>query len=186
MSGVILPRPADREAVLGFWVSLTLLTGGALAALLSVVGWVFYATGLAVGALAVGALIAGLAKERFVHKVYLLWNRAARGYARLAREALLAIWYYTLFAAVARTGGSTLEKEGSGWSLRKTSSVSAYADLGGAHTDGARAGTLREYYAWAARSGRLWLLFLLPLRLLLMALDPKGSRAAPSDIYTLY
>lgn len=186
MSGVILPRPADREAVVGFWVSLTLLTGGALLALLAVVGWLSYLTALILSALAVAALIAGLARERLIHKVYLLWNRVARGYARRAREAVLAIWYYTVFAAVARTGGSTLEKEGLGWSLRKTLSVPAYADPGGAPTGRAPTGTLRDYCAWAARSRRLWLLFLLPLFLLLMALDPKGSRAAPSDIYTLY
>ena len=62
----------------------------------------------------------------------------------------------------------------------------AYTSLGGAPAAGPPAGTLRDYCTWAARSRHFWLLFLLPLFWLLVALDPKGSRAAASDIYTLY
>ena len=186
MNGVILPDPADREAVVGFWVSITLLTGGALLALLAIVGWWSTATALAVSVIVVGALIVGLPRERLIHRVYLLWNRAARGYAGRAREVVLAIWYYTVFATVARTGGSTLKKEGSDWLQRETLSASAYANLGGSQTDSSPAGTLRDYTRWAARSGRLWLVLLIPLFSLLALLDPKGTRAAASDIYTLY
>ena len=183
---VILPHPADREAVVGFWVSLTLLTGAMIVALLAVFGSLSGLTALIVSVLGLGSLIAGLSRERWIHRVYMLWNRVARKYARRASQAVLAIWYYSVFAIVSRAGGSTLEKAGSDWLQRETLQAQAYAGLGGAQPNGPPAGTLRDYCAWALRSRQLWLLFLLPLFLLLVALDPKGSRAAASDIYTLY
>jgi len=186
MSGVTLPNPADREAVVGFWVSITLLAGGAMLALLAIVGWWSIATVLAVVVIVAGCLIIGLPRERSIHRVYLLWNRAARGYAERARAVVLAIWYYVVFATMARTGGSNFQKQGSDWLQRETLSAKAYANLGGSETGDVQAGTLRDYRRWAARSGRLWLVFLIPLFSLLVLLDPKGARAAASDIYTLY
>ncbi len=91
-----------------------------------------------------------------------------------------------MFAAVARAGGSSLEAGGPDWLRRRTVSAPEYTNLGGTRTGSVATGTLRDYFAWAARSRRFWLLFLFPLFLILRALDPSGSRAAPSDIYTLY
>jgi hypothetical protein len=186
MSGVMLPNPADREAVVGFWLSVVLLMAGALLAVLAVVGWWSTLTALAVLAIAAVGLIVGLRRERSVHRFYLLWNRAARLYAERARAVVLGLWYYIVFAPLGRAGGSALRKQGSDWLRRETLSAEAYPNLGGPHTDGAPAGTLRDYIGWAARSGRLWLVFLIPLFWLLVLVDPKGARAAATDIYTLY
>ena len=182
-----LPRSIDREALIGFWVSASLLPAGAFGLLLFAVGLAgpLVSCVLAAG-IAAGFLVVGHFRERSVEAAYLRWNRWARGYARRAAPAIMAIWYWTVVSLVARVGEGRLDLRGSGWSERETLSALAYADPGGAATNRDASGGTRDFVSWALRSGRAWTLVLLPLFWLLQGLDTRKGGASETNIYTLY
>lgn len=187
MINVNLPQRPDREALLAFWASASLLIG-------LTVGVVAFLTGVtsATGSLLLATGAAGLAflarrsKERTLDLAYKRWNKATRGYAGWARKTVTAIWYWTVITAVGRTGGESLKRAASPWRSRGTLPDRAYGDPGGSTTGRDAVGGLRDFTGWAARSGRAWALFLLPMLAVLRALDTRGSKSSAPDIYTLY
>ena len=187
MFNATLPRPADREALIGFWAAISLLAGGGLGLMLLVSGIVGPLVSLLLGGAAVVALLTvGHLRERSVERLYLRWNRWARGYSRRAAPIILAIWYWTVFSLVGRIGEGRMDLRGTPWSDRDTLSALAYADPGGAPTDRDASGGVRDFVGWALRSGHAWSLVLLPLFALLQGLDTQKSATGDSNIYTLY
>lgn len=184
---IMLPPLPDREALLGFRVSLSVLAGVGVG-----VGALLSGQGTPVGALALSlgtaVLLFGMSRsrERAVERVYVRWNRATRIYAEHSRRWIAALWYWSVFTVVSRTGGNGLVLGESDWRPRDTLSGRAYADPGGAPTDLEGTGGLRDLARWAVRTGRPWTLVLAPLFGLLRALETRAGGKPPADIYTLY
>ncbi len=187
MTYVNLPRERDREALLAFLASVSLLVG-------LIVGLALFLTGLAsvAGSLAAGAGAAGLgflacrARERSLELSYKRWNKAAGLYADWARKAVTGIWYWTVFTAVGATVGGGLRRVASPWRSRVTQPDQSYGDPGGFISGRVARGGLRDFVAWALRSGRAWTLLLLPMLVTLRALGTNGSTSSAPDMYTLY
>lgn len=182
-----LPRRPEREDLLGFWVGMSLVCGtllGLAPVLLGLAGgWV----GAGVGAAAFGVLLAvGHRRERAVDRAYGGWDRAARAYTRRARGAVVAIWYWTVIALVARTGLRGLALEESPWSPRGTLPPDGYDDQGDGSGPASGGRTSRGVVGWAMGSGRGWTVVLVPFLAILRALEFEGRRTVASDIYTLY
>jgi hypothetical protein len=183
---IILPSLPDREALLGFRVSLALL-GGAGAGVVAFLSPLGTPGRFAVaGGAALLLFLITRQKERATVSLYLLWDRATKAYAERARGAITMIWYWSVFAAVARTGQGSLRVNESDWRARGTLSPEAYTDPGGAPTDREGTGGARDLARWAVRTGRPWTLVLVPLLALLRALETRGRTKPVADIYTLY
>lgn len=184
---IMLPPLPDREALLGFRLSLSLLVGGGVGvgAILSGRTGSIGAVGLA---FVTATLVFGMsqARERTAARAYERWNRMTRIYAERARRWIAAIWYWSVFTVVSRTGGNGLALGESDWRPRDTLSARAYADPGGAATDLEGTGGLRDLARWAVRTGRPWTLVLAPLFGVLRALDTRAGGKPPADMYTLY
>ena len=184
---IMLPPLPDREALLGFRVSLSVLGGSGVG-----VGALLSGHGTPVGALALslgtGVLLFGMSqwRERAVVRAYDRWKRATRIYAEHSRRWIAALWYWSVFTVVSRTGGNGLVLGESDWRPRDTLSGRAYADPGGAPTDLEGTGGLRDLARWAVRTGRPWTLVLAPLFGLLKALDTRAGGKPPADVYTIY
>ena len=185
---IALPSRPDRDLLMGFWLALCLGIAAAAAAMGALAG---LPHPLAIGAAA--ALIGGglgMLRPGIVSPLYALWNRAARAYARRARRAILAVYYYMAFAA-GRLAGSSVRLRGpgdgaSGWVPRRSLAPEEYpgqAPAAGASGEGWWPVVLVR---WSVRSGRPWVIALLPLFVLLRALEAKETEAVHSNIYTLY
>lgn len=187
MSYMDLPRKPDRETLLAFLASVSLLMGVVLGLALFFSGLGPVAVSVLGAATAAGlTFLAGRQRERALDRIYKRWRKAARSYADWARKAVTVIWYWTVFAAVGATVGSGLRRVASPWRSRDTQPDESYGDPGG-YTKGRSArGGARDFVGWAVRSGRAWTLFLLPMLVILRALDTEGSKSSAADIYTLY
>lgn len=187
MIKVNLPQRPDREAVLAFWASLALLFGVALTVVALLTGF-FSPAGAVLGGAAGAGLVflIGRSKERRLDLAYKRWSKATRAYADWARKTVTGIWYSTVFAAVGRTHGAGLKLVDSPWRPRGTLPDRAYGDPGGSTTGRDAVGGIRDFAGWAVRSGRAWTLFLIPMLVVLRALDTRGSKSSAPDIYTLY
>lgn len=184
-----LPRPADHESLLGFLVCVSLGSGTALAILTWVTGGLNIIGALVIGtALGVGVLLGGVARERIVSRLYHFWNRAARAYGRKASRVVTAVWYWTLFTALAVAGErGSLQLGHSPWLKRGTLPASAYAHSAGGPTSGNGQGPYQDFARWAIRSKRYWALVLIPFFWLLRSFETgKASGTGSSTIYTLY
>jgi hypothetical protein len=182
-----LPYRPDREALLGFTLSVALVAGAMLtgAGLLS--GVLGTGPSLILGALAAVAIaLFGHLRERFVDLGYRAWNRLAKAYAGFALRAVTAIWYWTVLTVVSRTGARTLRLEGTPWLPRGTQEPSEYQGQGGASLSREARPRVGEFSRWAVASGRSWALVLLPLLFVLRALEARDPKAPPADMYTLY
>jgi hypothetical protein len=188
MLNVTLPRPPDREALVGFWTSVAVSSGAVTAAAVVAVGILDAPASALVGVgVGVAVMAAGYRRERTVERAYSRWNRLAFRYARGARTAITAIWYWTVLSVIARTGEQEkLSMVRSRWVPRETQPASAYGGLDALPVDKDASGGFRELAGWAVRSRRYWALVLLPLIALLKALDTRGPKKASSDMYTLY
>lgn len=183
---LVLPRPPRRAWVRAFWIVTSLAAGGLAAGA---------AAGLALPAPPIGAgtglalLLSGLVLPRLPVLAYRAWSKATRRYARFASEALIAVWYPVLFGAL-RPGGSALLRRRpapghSLWRIHPTLGPDTYQSLD-ERPAADTGGWLRRYGRWAVRSRHLWSLALLPLLVLLAALDSEEPEEAPAGIYTLF
>lgn len=181
-----IPGRPEREDLLGFWGAVAMGTAAALGALAWLLPPVTAAGAAGLGLAAGGALYAlGHARERRIDWLYVRWNKAADGYAAWARKAVSAIWYRTVFRAVALTGQKGLDLAGSSWSERGTLVEGAYGDPGAVPGD-RRSGGRGGFARWTLRSGRAWALWTLPLFGLLRMLEGRRGDTDGPDIYTLY
>jgi len=187
MINVDLPQRPDREALLAFWASASLLIGLLLGAAAILAGVTSAAGSLLLGTGAAGlAFLAGRSRDRTLDQAYKRWSKATRAYADWARKTVTGIWYWTVFTAVGQTGGGGLELVNSPWRSRGTLPDRAYGDPGGSTTGRDAVGGIRDFTGWAVRSGRAWTLVLLPMLAILRALDTRASKSSAPDIYTLY
>jgi hypothetical protein len=185
---LVLPRPPRRARVRAFWIVIS-LTAGTLAGV-AAAGLALPAPTIGIGAgAALALLLVGLPSPRLATLGYRAWSKATRRYARFASEALMALWYPVLFGALRPAGSALLlarpAPERSLWRVHATLGADTYASLDerpAADTEG----WLRRYVRWAIRSRHLWTLALVPLLVLLAALDTEEPDEAPAGIYTLF
>lgn len=185
-----LPHSPDREALVGFWATMSGLTGIAFGTGVWLGSGAGVTIALVLAVAAAGAVfVAGMRRERrLVSRIYDRWNRMARAYGRRARGAVTTIWFWAVFTPMAWSGEkSRLAVGGARWARRGTLSPEGYGDLGTDGTPVDREGGLEDFARWTVRSGRSWGLCLIPLLWSLRVLDTRKARVAPSsDVYTLY
>jgi hypothetical protein len=173
-----------RADVAAFWmVSTTLVFAGA-AAIANAIGAAYpLAWGGTAGAL---MLLPGLLGSRWFEAGIWVWNGVNRRSAAYVRRYVSAVCYYTLFAAVGRSGGALAPAAGaphaSGWSARPDR---------GRHGNVERTSNRLQWYgsilATARNRRNAWVLWLAPVVFLLALFrDEFLESAPPSSTYTLY
>lgn len=185
---ISLPSRPDRDVLAGFWSVLGLGAGISAATLGVLAGWPHPVAVGAACALVLGGI--GVASPEAARRLYALWNRAARAYGRRARPVILTVYYYAAFTA-GRLAGSKVpmrrtDDHTSGWTPRRSLLPEEYASQApsaGAAGDGWWPVVVAR---WSLRSGRPWVIALLPLLVLLRGLDSDETEEVESNIYTLY
>ena len=177
------PRRAGLTAfgiTLGLWVAVTLGVVMPLAPPLRI--GIALVAGIVVG----GVLVA---RHGTTARLYRLWGRASRLYAKITRTALLVICHAVITVAGLAGTSLTLRRpspDASLWHRRETLAPQAYAsqfDMVGRNWTGR---PWRALVDWALRSGNWWVLFLLPFLILLATLDTDEQGRYPAGIYTLF
>ena len=161
--GLVLTISFRRAEVTAFWIVLTttvsLTLAGSSAALGARLPALWGAAGLCI-------LLPGMLWPAWFDWGVRGWNKGVKLSAAVLRRYVLRVYYYVMFAAVAR-GGASLElmlsdDERSRW-IRRSASPSIGHMKGG------------------------WMFALLPLTFLLLVLaDDAQAAAPPSATYTLY
>ena len=142
--------------------------------------------------LALVLALPGLRWPRVIARPYRAWNTLARCFGRAARLWLMGICYYIIFVAVGRTGSALSlahpPPTASLWVPRGTLTAGAYGSQHGAATAvSPEQGWAAAFLTWAAQSGNVWAVFLLPFFALLTALqDDRHKSNFPANIYTLF
>jgi len=179
---LILPYPARRAHLRAFSLAIGVTAGLALGCLLAFrLGVWGIGLGLSLGL--IGAAV-GLRWPQCMRRAYILWNRFGELYMRAVRFTMKLICFLIL-TLLGRRGASPLNlvhprAAESFWEPREQ------ADHRSA-LDGTRAGWCHGYVAWARRSGKWWALSLLPLLVVLAAIETEAEAAMPSQTtYTLF
>ncbi len=183
-------RPDD------LWLAAFGLAVAGLAGLLMAVGgWLLDGvnSGTAAGASALTTAVIGLGSltvPRALSRPYAAWNRLARVYVRIARHAVLAASYYTVFTLVG-LAGSRLQlsrpRAGASQWARRPAGAHGRGSRGG-HAPAAEADEkwLRRLLSWSGHADQGWVLCLVPFVFLCRALAIDTEEPPPGDIYTLY
>ncbi len=169
-----LPNPT-RPALASFWLVASAATGVALALAL----WILRAPHpVTWGVLA--AAISGIPG----------WNRLSRIARRAARVWLTGI-AFMIITVVGRSGGRLAwrapDTRVSGWTPKRplpAGSQRTTSDISGA--SGSDSGWIRDFAAWAMRSGNAWAWSLVPVLALLKLVEGKPTRSLGGNVYTLY
>lgn len=134
--------------------------------------------------LAVVSVVVSFWRPQWFQAPYAVWNRIVDFYLRALRLLVKGICFYIIVAAVGRTGGSLQiaapAAGASQWVPREPEAR---------QTDAVQVPPpdwFRLNARWAARSGNLWTLALLPFFRLLAQIEPDEPRRVPTSIYTLY
>ncbi len=160
--GLMLTISFRRAEVTAFWIVLTiavsLTLAGSSAALGARLPTLWGASGLTI-------LLPGMLWPAWFEWGVRGWNKGVKLSAAVLRRYVLKVYYYVMFAAVARSGASLelmlSDDERSRWILRSAAPI--------AHAKGG------------------WMFALLPLTFLLFVLgDDAQDTAPPSATYTLY
>ncbi|MFO7587254.1 MAG: hypothetical protein R6X22_04185 [Gemmatimonadota bacterium] len=112
-----------------------------------------------------------------------MWNRAARGYGRVARAAVLGV-AFGVFTVVGRAGARFAlhpSPSGPGWTPKARDAAGRDAAPGATGASWAR-----RLLSWSRDGENGWAAFLVPFLLLLHALEADASARAAEEIYTLY
>ena len=184
---LVLPYHGRQAWVRAFWLAMALWAG-------LIVG-VFLPGGHGRRTLAavVAAILVGavpLVRPREAGRLYRLWVRASRLYARTARYLVLALCYGMVFVAVGVAGSALrLRRPEAGdslWEAGRTLTTDTYRsqhETAKASESGSR---WRAVVTWAAESGNAWAFALVPFLLLSVALDTDEEAPYPVGIYTLF
>jgi hypothetical protein len=187
---ITLLSPPRRAWLISFWLVMSLGSGlliGLLLALLMSPRWFGFGV-----MLALVLALPGLLWPQAIARPYMAWNRLARYFASAASLRLMRICYYIVFVAVGRTGSSLSlahpPSTTSLWIPRGTLAPSAYVSQHGVATKASpEQGWVAAFLSWAAQSGNVWALSLLPFFILLVALRTDQKKSSfPANIYTLF
>jgi hypothetical protein len=187
---ITLLSPPRRAWLMSFWLAISLGSGlliGLLSALLISPRW--FSVGVM---LALILAVPGLRWPQAVARPYRMWNRLAHYFGRGAHLCLMGICFAIIVVAVGRKGASLRLARPSAttslWVPRETLAPSAYNSQYSTATAAApEKGWIATFVAWAAQSGNVWALSLLPFFILLAALRTHQSKSPfPANIYTLF
>ena len=185
---ISLPPRAGRFELRSFWLTCTLILGGAVLAL----GWrlnILLSLGLGVTVAAVFYAIV-VVREPFARRLYYAWNRRlVRPLANAAAYLVLGICFFIIFVVTGMLGSRLWMGRPAltTWELRNSLPFDAYklpfARQGefAAHT-----GWIRRYVQWAVRSGNAWATSLIPFLWLLRLLSGEDRERTQANIYTLF
>jgi len=179
---VILP-PVRHAALRAFWLTGTFLAGVVTGVLVACVRDLQQA--LAAGFVAtVLAAAPGLVWPEAVRPAYRAWNHLARVYARIARLVLLGVAYYGIVAPVGRVGATLdlADPRGSMW----RPAAPAATDGSQSELGDAAGGWIGRLARWGSRSRHSWWLVLLPVLVLLRAVESEQPAGPAADLYTLF
>jgi hypothetical protein len=184
---LVVPARPRRAALRAFW-----LTMGAWAGLGTAVVMPLDVVSRLVAGLLVAALIVVGAwlRPREAGGLYRLWARASRLYSRITQLVLLRLCHGVVFVAVG-WAGSTLRlapprADESLWAQRSTLATGAYRSQFEGSNGTAPVGAWAATATWAMRSGNLWALVLVPVLVLIAALETDDRQRFPAGIYTLF
>jgi len=185
-----LPVPPRRIELRAFGLTVAAVIGVVALLLVLRVGqgsaWSIV-VGLAAALVALGAWL----RPRSLNLPYRLWTGLGRFATRLARFYVLALVFAVLWL-VGRSGSRVRSAPGpgsqaSGWMKRPEGGLPAYGSLASAAAGVGEGKTwASNVLAWSRRTENGWAMALLPLLVLLAALDPRGRRSLGGSTYTLY
>jgi hypothetical protein len=182
-----LPNPT-RPALASFWLVASAAAGVALALAL----WILRIPHPVTWAVLAAAIsgIPGFLHPPIVRRPYDAWNRLSRIARRAARIWLTGI-AFLIITVVGRSGGRLAwrapETRASGWTPKRPLPAGSHrttSDISG--TSGSGSGWIREFTAWAMRSGNAWAWSLVPVLALLKMVEGKSTRSLGGNVYTLY
>ena len=187
---LLLPNPARRGRLRGFWLVISTLTGCLVGVLLSLlVSPQWFGIGVI---LALGLAVLGVWKPHIISIVYSSWNTMAYSYMRAARLLLKGICFYIIFVAVGRAGSSLKlarpSDKKSLWIPRDSNTLDSHGSLDEVSLEESpHESWVRAFLAWAKKSGNWWTGCLLPFLMLFSLLeDDQEHKALPVEIYTLF
>lgn len=182
---VLVDLRPDRRTWIAFGWGLG-LSGGLLFGLAGLIhaGWLAPAVAWLLVCGATATLAPGLWA-----RPYDLWSRAASRFARLGRRWVLAVLLHVVFRAVGLAGSRLVRSRhagASGWTPRTSLDPASYSSASAGAAARPRSGFLSNLVALAREPGNLWIVPLVPLFVLLRALDRWDEVELPRNIYTLY
>jgi hypothetical protein len=190
MIHITLPAECRRAAVRGFGCVLSAGLGAAVAGVGWALNWPPFA---ALGALVViTAVPIAFFQEQRLARLYRIWNkRVARPISGAMTRYVLAICYYIIFVAAGRSGSRLDARSAapvaSAWKSRLPLTADAYRATFAASDPGqTRGGWIRNYLAWAGRSGNSWAIILIPFLIILRVFSPEEEAEVSGNIYTLF
>lgn len=173
-----------RADVSGFWILgsalLSVLLGTAASASGADAPWAWAATGAA------GVLLPGAFWRPWFQTGIWVWNGVMRRSGGWLRRYVSAVCYYTVFAAIGRSGSALdllpPQPRSSRWTPRPDSRSGHEP-----RTDSGGVQWYRGLLACARNPGNAWMVFLLPsVFLLVLFRDEFLESAPPASTYTLY
>lgn len=183
---ILLPDPPRRHWVSAFWLSFSALAAGAMALLSGVINL----PGGALGAVPVGVVlgVAGTAIPDLATGTYRVWNRLARRVSSVVAGYVTRLLFFVV--SVAGPAGSRFEMGGHGagpssWTPKGTVKPEHYRSQypGDGGNRGSWSGLL---LGWSQRTGRLWMLPMVPLIALLGLVQTSEKGSFGGNVYTLY
>jgi hypothetical protein len=182
-----LPNPT-QPALASFWLVASASAGVSLALAL----WILQVPHpVTWGVLAVAICgIPGLLQPALVKRPYQAWNRLS-GTARRAARIWLTGVAFLIISVVGRSGTRLAwrapEASASGWTPKRPlpeGNQRSTSDIPSARESDR--GWIRDFAAWARRSGNVWAWSLVPVLALLKVVEGKPTRSLGGNVYTLY
>lgn len=187
---ITLPHP-HRSYLKAFWIIMTLSSSGVMiGASLALGTWWGCVLGIGLGCISlVYALLE--VNMRVMWVTYRAWNKLAELVTSVLQTAIVAISFFIMFVSVGKLGSSLRidlpTAQQSLWIRRGTVPLHAYESQSGFPTSLKKnAHWAKLFVSWATRSGKYWILFLLPFLYILSFLDTAPSEETAAGIYTLF
>lgn len=185
MSLTLPPYHYRRAWLRGFWVGMTLLMLLSSSVVLWIAGlsrWLPVAL-----AAAVAVLVFGLVRPYAVSKPFRAWNLMVRYFSKWSAAYVSGVCYYTVIVPLARLWSARNRRQMDvyGWTPRGSGSAEPTGEKAAGLHGGS--GQVKDYVAWARRSGNGWAAALLPFMLVLsLTAEDDMVPEVPADTYTLY
>ena len=183
---LVLPLSPRRAGLVAFGITVGLWSALVAGAVIPLSPAPRIATAALVGVVVAGAL---RGRPRDAERLYRLWGRASRLYARILRRVLLVVCHAVITVAGLAGTSLMLERPAGGrslWHARETLSTDAYASQFDRPGPAWAGRPWRGVAGWAIQSRNGWLIFLVPFLILLSTLDTEQQDRYPAGIYTLF